>query len=113
VKFKYFPKDGVWGTVSMVDGFYHPDGHWIKGCVHGYIRLTIDKELGEGFRSTEKWQLWIYANSTVKQPAMIIPGCKVRTIVFWPVQEETYIPLATGDIFDARKFVQIAERYQL
>ena len=94
----------AWMTVTMVEGFYKPDGVWCKGCVHGYVRLVTDREFKEGFHSSEKWQLLVYSNEDIRGlPRMIIPGCKVRVSILWKEQHYTGISNNLGpEHYDAR-----------
>lgn len=95
----------AWMTITMVEGFYKTNGTWCKGVVHGYGKLVTDKEFKEGFHSTEKWSLLVYKDINTKGqlPRMIIPGCKVRVIIFWENQCLTGIGLNPGvEHFDAR-----------
>lgn len=97
-------KYAAWMTMTMVEGFYKPDGTWCSGVVHGYIKLVTDKEFKEGFHSTEKWQLLVYGSEDIKGlPRMIIPGCKVRVLILWKNQcsEGIELNLEPGH-YDAR-----------
>lgn len=78
----------LWGIATVPAGFYDADGMW-RTAVAGYLKVVTDSYWGIGFRSTEKWQLLVFENADVKEPAVILPGCSVKGIVQCEIEPAT------------------------
>ena len=70
-----------WGIVTLGQSVCAPDGTW-WGAVFGFVEIVTDKEWGDGFRSSERWQAIIHPTDSVfVGKCFIIPGCMVKGIV--------------------------------
>ena len=69
------------GVVTLSDGVYVQDGNWFRAA-YGWLKIVTDAEWGEGFRSSEKWSLFVYCDAAGETLKAIIPGCGVRAVVF-------------------------------
>lgn len=93
----------AWGTVSLSEGLFLPNGRWIS-AISGYLVVVTDRDWPMSFHSSERWQLLVFADDRLEQqPVFIIPGCRVNGVFFWPRGKEQETRCAPGEprLFDA------------
>lgn len=66
-------------VITVVEWTCAPNGETYRYLWAAKWRIVTDKLLGEGFRSTEHWQLWGYDRDDKLK--IIIPGCQVKGVV--------------------------------
>jgi len=93
----------AWGTATLDNGLYLPNGRWIV-AISGYLKVITDKDWNnKNFRSAERWQLLIFADEDcTKIPVFVIPGCNVKGAYCWiDKDQKTKSSEAESRVFDA------------
>lgn len=69
-----------WGLAESSYGFFSNNGNW-HSRVYGFLRVLCDKQVHPDFRSSEKWILCAYSSEEATDPVLVIPGCKITSIL--------------------------------
>lgn len=84
-------EDPFYGVVTLNDWATSEDGRNFK-AVKGYMSVITDAQVGQGFRSSERWSLIIWASRDKSSIKVILPGCRVHCIVIISERPNLEIP---------------------